>query len=621
MKKIAIALLITVPLSVIGQSSQTTVPGYWQQRIKYVMDVNLDVKTNKITGRQTINYTNNSPDTLDKIFIHLYWNAFHPNSMMDVSSRSTEGIVVARANGREVTDFDRRFRKRIADLTPEEQGYCKISKFVFNGKQQQTKLYETILVVLLDKKILPGTTVTFNTEFECQVPRLSRRSGRDNAENVRYSLGQWYPKLAEYDRTGWHADQYVRGEFYGVWGDFNVNLTLDKNYKVGATGELQNASEIGWGYDKEGTGLKDIPGNLRTWKFAAKNIHDFVWAADPDYKHITRKIANGPLLHFIYKNDPADDKNWQATADSCVMVYPFMAKTFGPYPYNVYSFLHGGGGGTEYSMATLVRNYSLGTAVHEWCHSWYQMMMGSNEELYGWLDEGFTSYAEARVLDWLHQKPFYADADAYRGYFNLAKSPLDEPMSTPANFFTTNYAYNNNAYNKGSLFLSQLGYITGAKTLDKILLEYYRVWRFKHPTPDDFIHVAEKTSGLQLKWYKDYMLNTTKTIDYRIDSLWEDGSKTNIRIRRIGLMPMPVDIQITFSDSTREWHYVPLDLMFGEKPAEDSISRTVYAAWPSTHDTYIIETKKRLAGIVVVEIDPTLRLADIERKNNRLKLQ
>jgi hypothetical protein len=621
MKNLIIALVFTAPLFTAAQSSQNYGTGYWQQHIKYVMDVNLDVNTNKITGRQTINYTNNSPDTLGKIFVHLYWNAFQPNSMMDVVSRNTEGLVVGRANGRDITDFDRRFKKKINDLAPEEQGYCRINRFMYNGKQQQTKLYETILEVSLDKKILPGATVTFNTEFECMVPKLSRRSGRDNAEGVRYSMGQWYPKLAEYDKQGWHADQYIRGEFYGVWGDFTVNLTLDKNYKVGATGELQNASEIGWGYDKEGTPLKDIPGNTRTWKFSAKNIHDFVWAADPGYKHITRKAPNGPLLHFIYKYSADDDMKWQATADSCAMIYPFMAKTFGPYPYNVYSFLHGGGGGTEYSMATLVRNYSLGTAVHEWCHSWYQMMMGSNEEEYGWMDEGFTSYAESRVLAWLHNKPFSFDEDAYRAYFSMVKSPLHEPLSVPANFFNTNYAYNNNAYNKGSLFMCQFAYIVGAQTLDKILLEYYRVWRFKHPDPDDFIHVAEKTSGLQLRWYKEFMMYTLKTVDYKIDSLWEENSKTKIRIRRLGQMPMPVDVQISFADSTGEIHYIPTDLMFGEKAAEDDMPRKVYPAWRWTQDTYIIETEKRLGQIAAVEIDPTQRMADIDRGNNKLRLK
>jgi hypothetical protein len=617
-KKIFLAICCLFFLVVVNAQAD-----YWQQRIKYVMDVNLDVNTYRINGKQIITYTNNSPDTLHQIFIHLFWNAFKRNSMMDVNSRSTEGLVLGRSSdGLDITDFDHRFKKRIIDLTPEEQGSCNVLKFTFNGKQQQISIHETILEVHLDKSILPRTTVVFNTEFECKVPKLTRRSGRESPEGIAYSMGQWYPKVAEYDYMGWHADQYIRGEFYGVWGDYDVSITLDKKYKLGATGELQNASAIGWGFDREGTPLKTIAGNLRTWKFSAKNVHDFVWAADPDYKHVTRKIPNGPLLHFIYKDDKNIDGGWQATADTCATIYPFMAKTFGPYPYPVYSFLHGGGGGTEYPMATLIKNYSLETAIHEWCHSWYQMMLATNENLYAWMDEGFADYAEARVLAWLRHKDFFASAEEYRLYFNLAKSPYDEPMSTPANDFNTNLAYNYNSYYKGAVFLRQLGYVVGEQPIDKILLDYYWKWRFKHPTPDDFVHVAEKTSGLQLKWYKDYMVNTTKTVDYSIDSLWEENKKTKIRLRRIGLMPMPIDLQLIFKDGTKELHYIPLDLMYGEKPKEnDAISRKEYIPWPWVNMTYIVETDRKLTDITIAEIDPSQRLADIDRRNNKLELK
>lgn len=617
MKNCYYVLFFLLPLSGFSQ------PDRWQQRIKYVMDVNLNVTTNIITGKQTITYTNNSPDTLNRIFIHLFWNAFQPNSMMDVSSRSTESLVLGKtASGNTVTDFDRRFKKRIIEMTPEEQGYCKILKISLNGKLQQTKLHETILEVNLDKKILPRSVAVFNTEFECQVPKLSRRSGRDNPEGIRYSLGQWYPKLAEYDNEGWHADDYISREFYGVWGDYDVNITLDKNYKLGATGELQNAAAIGWGYDKEGTPLKTISGDLRTWKFAAKNVHDFVWAADPDYKHITRKVVNGPLLHFIYKNNTPDEAKWQATADTCAMMHPYLAKTFGAYAYPVYSFLHGGGGGTEYPMATLIKNYSLETAVHEWCHSWYQMMLGNNENLYGWMDEGFANYAEAKVLAWLRHKDFFAVAEEYGQYFKLAVSNFDEPMSTHANFFTTNLAYNTNSYFKGAVFLRQLGYVVGETTMEKILLEYYRLWRFKHPKPDDFIKVAENTSGMQLQWYKEYMLNTLKTVDYSIDSLWEEGGVSKIRLRRNGEMPMPIDLQLKFKDGSTEMHYVPLSMMFGEKANEKpEQKRVVHDEWRWVLPTYVVEFKRSLLDLTEANIDPTKRLADMNRRNNLMELK
>lgn len=598
-------------------------PARWQQRIKYSMDVNLDVSTNKLTGKQNIFYTNNSPDTLHKIFIHLFWNAFKPNSMMDLSTRAAEKTILGTAaDGSAMNDYDRRFRRKISEMKPEEQGYCNVLKFLFNGKPQQTKMYETILMVTLDKPVLPNSTVQFSTEFESQVPFLSRRSGRDNAEGVRYSMGQWYPKVVEYDQTGWHADQYIGNEFYGVWGDYDVKIGVDKNYKIGATGELQNKMDIGWGYDQDGSPLKETPSKLRIWKFSGKNIHDFVWSADPDYKHITRKITGGPLLHFIYKNNPAIDALWNTTADTVAMILPYLSKTFGNYPYPVYSFLHGGGGGTEYPMATLIRNGSLETAVHELCHSWYQMMLGTNENLYAWMDEGFTDYAEAKALAWVRKKDFIPSPGDYDAYLKLTKSRFDEPMSTPANYYNSNLAYNSNAYYKGAIFLYQLEYITGAKTQEKILQEYYNKWAFKHPVPDDLLRIAEKMSDMDLKWYKEYMLYTTKTIDYSIDSLWEENGESKIRIKRIGQMPMPIDLRLTFKDGTTAMHNIPLNLMFGAKKSEnDQQEYEVHEAWRWTEPTYTITFKQRLTNLSKAEIDPSKRMADVDPRNNVLELK
>lgn len=616
MKKL-LTVLFCFPVLAFGQAAA------WQQSIKYKMDIKLDVKTNILTGKQNVSYTNNSPDTLRKLFVHLYFNAFQPNSMMDVSSRSTENLVIGKTrSGANATDYDRRFKKRIIEMKPDEIGYCHVTKFVVNGKAQKITEKETILEVELDKPLLPKTTLNYIVEFVEQVPKLSRRSGRDSDEGIRYSMGQWYPKLVEYDQEGWHADDFISREFYGVWGDFNVNITIDKNYKLGATGVLQNVNEIGWGYDKEGTGLKPATGEFRTWKFAAKNVHDFVWAADPDYKHITRKILNGPLLHFIYKEDPNTDKVWQQNADTCAIMYPYMAKTFGEYPYPCYSVIQGGGGGTEYPMATLVRNSSFETIVHEWCHSWYQMMLGTNENAYAWMDEGFTDYAEARVLAWLRKKDFFENADEYPAYFNLAKSAFNEPMSTPANFFVTNYAYNTNSYYKGAIFMRQLGYIVGEPTMDKILLAYYSKWRFKHPTPADFTRVAEKQSGMELKWYRDLMLYTTKNVDYAIDSLWQSNDSTMIRLKNVGDFPMPIDLSVSYKDGSKALHYIPINLTFGAKKSDaQSVSPfTTHQPWGFVYPTYVLAIPGNLLNVTAVEIDPTGRLADIDRRNNKLTL-
>jgi hypothetical protein len=597
-------------------------PDRWQQRVKYTMTIDMNVQTNQFKGKQKLEYWNNSSDTLTRVFYHLYFNAFQPNSMMDVRSRR-QGTVSVRSdrNGNPVPDWDQRVKDRIYNLKPDEIGYQKIISLKMNGRSQPFKMLETILEVDLDKPILPRSKVVFDMDFEAQVPLQIRRSGRDNpTTKVRYSMSQWYPKICEYDYEGWHPTPYIAREFYGVWGDFDVTISIDKTYILGGTGYLQNPNQIGYGYETAGAKVTRPAGNKLTWHFIAPNVHDFMWAADPGFIHVSRKLKDSLTFHVLYKPTNATAQEWEALLDMAQKALPYIEKTFGPYPYKQYSFVHGGDGGMEYPMATLI--IGPGAALHEWMHSWYYGMLGTNESLYPWMDEGFTQYSEDRISAWLNNSTSFAQADNYAGYFSVARSGKEEPLSTHADHYNTNFAYSNAAYSKGAVFMEQLGYIVGASTRDKILLEYYRLWRFKHPNASDFIRVAEKVSNMKLDWYKEYWVYSTKTIDYSIDSLWEENGKTKVRLKRIGLMPMPVDLQLTFKDGTKEMHYIPMNLMYGEKPVEDStMQRTVYAPWPWTNGTYIIETTRKLADFTVVEIDPSQRMADIDRKNNRLELK
>ncbi|MBL7726383.1 MAG: M1 family peptidase, partial [Dinghuibacter sp.] len=279
---------------------QTAAAQYWQQKIKYTMNVMVNVQTNRFTGKQLIDYWNQSPDTLKAIYFHLYWNAFQPGSMMDARSRELGKIVLP--NGR--NDWDNRVRDRISKLQPNEIGYQKVQSVKINGVVQKTEEYETILKVITAKPIAPGAKITMEVLFEAQVPVQIRRSGRDNAEGVRFSMSQWYPKVCEYDREGWHPTPYIAREFYGVWGDFDVSITLDKSYVVAATGYLQNPDQIGYGYEQPGVVVKRPAGNMLTWRFVAPNVHDFVWAADPEYKHISKTVRDGLVLHAFYKIAP-----------------------------------------------------------------------------------------------------------------------------------------------------------------------------------------------------------------------------------------------------------------------------------------------------------------------------
>jgi hypothetical protein len=548
------------------------------------------------------------------LFYHLYFNAFQPGSMMDVRSRRQGTITSGRG-----ADWDMRVRDRIANLKPDEIGYQKVRTLKLNGRPQAIKELETILEVVLDKPILPRTKVKLEMEFEGQVPLQVRRSGRDNpTSKVRYSMSQWYPKLCEYDYEGWHPTPYVGREFYGVWGDFEVNISIDKNYILGGTGYLQNPLEIGYGYEPEGAVVKRPATPKLTWKFKAPNVHDFMWAADPEYIHKKRKVNDSVTLHLLYKVSNTPAAQWEKVLDDAARVFPLIEKTFGVYPYKQYSFIHGGDGGMEYPMATLL--VGPGAWLHEWMHNWYHGLLATNESLYAWMDEGFTSYAEDRMSAFLDGNTGFAYDGTYRGYFSLVKSGREEPLTTHADHFNTNSAHTAAAYTKGAVFLEQLGYIMGAGPRDQLLHDYYNKWRFKHPNAADFVRLAEKRSGLKLDWYKEYWVNSTKTIDYAIDSLYEVDGKTQIRLRRVGLMPMPIDLQISFADSTEEIHYIPLDLMYGVKPMENPTQRFVHGRWNWTHEVYTLECNRKLADIRLIEIDPSQRMADINRSNNKLSL-
>lgn len=603
---------LLVLLTIHAASAQ---PDRWQQHVNYKMEIDFNDAQHQYKGKQNLVYTNNSPDTLHKVFYHLYLNAFQPGSAMDVRSRTIE-------------DPDSRVRDRIFKLQPNEIGYEKIRSLKQNGKELKYEVEGTILEVTLNEPILPGKKVTFDMEWDAQIPIQIRRNGRDNAEGIAYSMAQWYPKLAEYDYQGWHADPYIAREFYGVWGDYDVKITMDKKFVIGGTGYLQNPDEIGYGYTDKPVKTK---GDRLTWHFVAPNVHDFVWAADPDYTHDMLKRPDGLTLHFFYqKNDKTKD-TWAALPAIMDKAYDFIKKTFGTYQYKQYSFIQGGDGGMEYPMATLIVGEGslpslVSVATHEWMHSWYQMMLGTNESLYAWMDEGFASYAQDEVLNYLAKQGLIPGRQAvdnphasdYNSYKRLALSGYEEPLSTHADHFNTNRAYSIGSYVKGAIFLQQLKYVVGEEVFNKALLRYFDTWKSKHPNANDLIRIFEKESGLELDWYKEYWINSTRTIDYAVTSVDSvDNQSTKVTLSRIGLMPMPLDVVVTYADGSKEVFNIALDLMRGNKPQEDKAAKyTILKDWQWVNPTYEFTINQPLAKISKVEIDPSGRMADVNRENN-----
>ncbi|MBO6496554.1 MAG: M1 family metallopeptidase [Roseivirga sp.] len=585
----------------------------WQQHANYFMEIDMDVNTNRFQGTQKIKYTNNSPDVLDQVFYHLYFNAFQPGSMMDVRSRTIE-------------DPDRRVRDRISKLSEDEIGYQKVFSLKQDGKDVKYEVEGTVLEVELAKPIQPGQTVTFDMTFEGQVPVQIRRSGRDNAEGVRYTMTQWFPKLAEYDYQGWHADEYIGREFYGIWGDYDVKISIDKDYVIGGTGYLQNPLEIGHGYEDAGqTVKKKVKDGKLTWHFKAPNVHDFAWAADPDYVHDKLTMDNGMVLHFFHQKGQ-NEKNWKELMPLAEQAFEYANEHFGQYPYKQFSVIQGGDGGMEYPMSTMItgmRGSLLGVTIHEAMHDWYHGVLGNNEALTPWMDEGFTSYASARISRHIRangkeEEPTIENLGmaANGGYLRIAMSGVEEPLSTHGDHYNLNGAYSAASYSKGSVWMSQLGYVIGEEALDKGLLEYFDTWKFKHPNPNDVLRVFERVSGLELDWYNEYFVYTTKKIDYGIQNVVGEGNSTKVTLEKVGLMPMPTDVVVTYKDGTKEVHYMALRMMRGEKPAETNDPRVVHPDWPWTHPTYEFSINKPVSEIASIEIDPSKRMADVNRENN-----
>lgn len=587
-------------------------PERWQQRAEYKMDVDFDVTKHQFNGTQQLKYFNNSPDTLHTVFYHLYFNAFQPNSMMDTRSRT-------------IADPDPRVASRIMALSEKEIGFQKIKQLTQNGKPTKIDLYETIAKVTLAAPILPNSTAIFDMQFQGQVPLQVRRSGRDSKEGIAYSMTQWYPKMVEYDYQGWHANPYIAREFYGVWGDFDVTIHLDKKYIVGASGILQNPQEIGKGYQAEGISITEPKGDKLNWHFKAENVHDFAWAADPDYSHTQIKMDDGVIFRFIFQKSEKNADAWAKMPETLKKAYPFICKNFGQYPYKEFIVMQGGDGGMEYPMSTLItgeRGFRslVGVTLHELMHSWYQGVLGSNESLYAWMDEGFTSYAEDRISAYLFDPKNEKNTfeDTYKGYFNLIESGKQEPLSTHADHYHTNFAHSMDAYTKGAVFMNQLEYLVGKPVFDKALLRYFNTWKFKHPNPNDCIRIFEKESGLELDWYKEEMVNTLNNTDYSIANVEKDGRKTTkITLERKGKSPMPLDILVTYDGGEQDIFHIPLTLMYGNKVREDvKIDFEVQQPWAWVNPTYSFIVNKRLSKIAKIEIDPSQRMADIDRANN-----
>jgi len=612
-------LLLTIVFSAISIFSFSQQNAYYQQSAKYKMDIDIDAQTFTYQGNQTLTYINNSPDELKVVYFHLYWNAFKPNSMMDqrVQSQGKNGDSRLQTNG----------VSRLASIPKEEEGAHNIHWIKQNGKDLKFEIQETIMKVELNTPIKPNSSTTFTMEWDAVIPQQIRRSGRNNREGIDMSMTQWYPKIAEYDYDGWATFDYIGREFHAPFADFEVNIKIDKDYIIGAGGTLENPLEVK-GYDQNAN-IKSDSKNKATWKWTAKNILDFAFAADRDYTVESFTILDGPKIYYVYQKSEKTQL-WEESKPYVTKFFQLMNATLGRYAYPSYAFIQGGDGGMEYGMCTLMLGEGrtleglVGLMVHEGGHSWNQQMLAYNESVRPWMDEGFTSYYDDLIMHQLFPpkepvaNPF---VKSIKSYVNFTKTGKEEPAVWLADHHDGGNAYSIASYVKGEVFLVQLGYIVGEQNLSLIMKEFFNQWKMKHPTERDFLHIAQKTSGMDLKWFQHYWINTTKTIDYAIKNVKYEANSTTITLENKGSIPMPIDFSILTKDKKVVNYQIPMSMthVWKSKDIYGDFNTLDYWKWTQKEYTFTIPYNK--SQISALGIDFSQRLADVNPEDNFLEVK
>lgn len=590
---------------------------YYQQSAKYKMDIDVNAEKFTYQGNQTLEYTNNSPDELNVVYFHLYWNAFKPNSMMD------QRVAGQGKNG------DSRLQKdgisRLASIPKNEEGAQNIHWLKQNGKDLKFEIQETIMKVYLAEPLQPNSTTTFTMEWDAVIPQQIRRSGRNNKEGVDMTMTQWYPKMAEYDYDGWATFDYIGREFHAPFSDFDVTIRINKDYVIGAGGVLENPAEVK-GYDTNAK-IKAEKDKKATWRWTAKNILDFAWSADRDYVVKSFDVPEGPKVFLVYQQNDKT-KVWEEAQPYVTRYFQLMNSHFGKYVYPAYAFIQGGDGGMEYGMCTMILGEAkdikglMGLMAHEGAHSWYQQMLATNESVRPWMDEGFTSYAEGYVMYQLFPEelpnPFDNTVNAYR---NFIKKGIEEPAVWLGDHHDNGTAYTYASYVKGELYLVQLGYIMGEQKLAETLKQYYDQWHMKHPSDRDFLHIAQKVSGMDLKWFHNYWINTTKTIDYGIKDVKYEAKSTTITLVNNGQVPMPVDFSVLTNDKKIVTYQIPLNMTHTWKEKDIYGDFKTMPYWPWTQKEYTLTIPYTKNQLSVLGIDFSQRIADVNMDDNIVEVK
>lgn len=603
--------------TLIREGSGRPGPRYWQQRADYTIRASLDTATHVITGSETIRYSNNSPDTLGYVWLQLDQNIYRANS-----------------RGAAINPTDARFAGRGF-----EGGYAiqyvravrRLGQAV-GRTPLATTVNGTVMRAELDQPLPPGQAATLELAYSFEVPQHgSDRMGRERFPGGwLYEIAEWYPRLAVYDDVrGWNTEQYLgQGEFYLEYGDFDVSLTVPRNYVVAATGTLLNPTDVLTPTErarlarartsdttvaiiaKSEVGLaatRPTPlarsGATLTWHFSAKNVRDVAWAAAQTFIWDASGYK-GVLIQSFYP--PEANADWARSTTYARHTIKHYSEKWFPYPYPTAINVAGPVGGMEYPMIVFCSQGSgdrglFGVTTHELGHQWFPMIVGSNERLYAWMDEGFNTFINIYSgLTFYHDTTPVGRTQATM-WAHFAATGRDQPPILPADRVNPSLlglvAYFKPA---AGLYLLRHHILEDTTRFDAAFREYIRRWAYKHPTPADFFRTMEDALGEDLSWFWRGWFYRTDVVDLAVDSVRtrqdSTGTTTVIFLASPGALPMPVDLRITLADGKTEDVRLPVEI------------------WLQGNH-YAYETKFP-ADVVKVEIDPRQEFPDVRRENN-----
>jgi hypothetical protein len=582
-------------------------PRYWQQRADYRIAATLDTMRREVRGSETIHYTNNSPDALPYLWLYVEQNICRANSITNTLNQPPL----------QFADISFDFSCGANVVT---EGTV-LDSATIGGRPMKRSVYGTTMRVDLDRPLAAGAAIDLSFAWHFTVPEQG--AGRMGRDGPLYEIAQWYPRMAVYDDVrGWNHEPYIgAGEFYLEYGSFDVSLTVPAGYIVSATGELQNAAQVLTTEQRRrlalarrsdtavaiitraevGNASRTRPaGGQFTWRYTAHNVRDVAWAAAPNWMWEASNY-DGILIETLYRTSANQWAGGKAHRMARGAIRYFSEQWY-RYPYSHATTVEGPVGGMEYPMLTFVPNGSSRETTHwelahEFGHEWFPMIVGSNERLYPWMDEGFNTFID------LHNAALYFAGTPYGD--SIEVNPLhlaathtgagEQPLiSNPTEVHDLMWT----GYQKPALMLETLRFeVLGKDRFDAAFRDYIRTWAYKHPTPADFFRIMRDASGMELDWFwRDWVL-TTARLDQAVDAFGVDSTgHSTVTLSNRGTMVLPAELRLTFDDGTSETVKLPVE-MWNLGP------RFVYH----------LGSKKLVRR---AEVDPRRVLPDLDRGNN-----